>query len=128
MRHQMITNVICTYQARRGRLRAFIHAFIRAFICACVHSMPFVYAKDATINDFVASKKSFNDNLHLLVLEVICLRHAKKTVLSRPSSSTSNSTCLQVWISPQATAKRASMTPFTCLFFKPCVSATDATT
>merc|ERR1719174_3151684 len=31
-------------------------------------------------------------------------------------------------ISPQATAKRASMTPFTCLFFKPFVSATDAMT
>merc|ERR1719310_1229411 len=31
-------------------------------------------------------------------------------------------------ISAQATAKRASMTPFTCLFFKPFVSATDAMT
>merc|ERR1719375_402956 len=31
-------------------------------------------------------------------------------------------------ISAQATAKRASMTPFTCLFFKPLVSATDAMT
>ena len=55
VRHQMITNVICTYQARRGRLRAFIHAFIRAFICACVHSMPFVYATDATIWDCVST-------------------------------------------------------------------------
>ena len=104
----MITNVICTYEARRGRppklnfnvtaslkfsfflihfqksrcvvvahrafirafMRAFIRAFmrafmraftdsfvlsfahrafIRAFICACVHSMPFVSATDATI-------------------------------------------------------------------------------
>merc|ERR1712151_542292 len=31
-------------------------------------------------------------------------------------------------ISAQATANRASMTPFTCLFFKPLVSATDAIT
>merc|ERR1719238_1138261 len=31
-------------------------------------------------------------------------------------------------ISAQATAKRASMTPLTSLFFKPLVSATDATT
>merc|ERR1719478_2140094 len=31
-------------------------------------------------------------------------------------------------ISPQATLKRASMTPFTCLFFKPLVSATEAMT
>merc|ERR1712127_174856 len=31
-------------------------------------------------------------------------------------------------ISPAATAKRASITPFTCLFFKPLDSATDATT
>merc|ERR1719482_1287440 len=31
-------------------------------------------------------------------------------------------------ISVAATPKRASMTPFTCLFFKPFVSATDATT
>merc|ERR1719359_2104424 len=31
-------------------------------------------------------------------------------------------------ISAQATPKRASMTPFTCLFFKPLVSATDAMT
>merc|ERR1719326_2846070 len=31
-------------------------------------------------------------------------------------------------ISPQATLKRASTTPFTCLFFKPLVSATEAMT
>merc|ERR1719375_2740318 len=30
--------------------------------------------------------------------------------------------------SPQATLKRDSMTPFTCLFFKPLVSATEAMT
>ena len=30
------------------------------------------------VNDFAASKKSFNDTLHLLVLQAICLRHAKK--------------------------------------------------
>ena len=27
------------------------------------------------VNDFAASKKSFNDTLHLLVLQAICLRH-----------------------------------------------------
>merc|ERR1711862_728030 len=31
-------------------------------------------------------------------------------------------------ISPQATLKRASITPFTCLFFKPLVSATEEMT